>query len=189
MAWNNAEEIVVANSGQAYVAPVGTTLPTDPTAALNAAFTGLGYISEDGATVTAAPEILEIAAWQSRQSVRREMTSQAITVAFSLMQFNESTIPLAFGGGAVTSLGGGKFRYDFPDDQDALDVRAAVLEAQDGTKHYRWVFERCNVTESVETSVQRGAAALLPITLSVLVPESGSPGYFLTDDPAFATGS
>ena len=34
--------------GAVYSAPLGTTLPTDATTALNVAFKALGYISEDG---------------------------------------------------------------------------------------------------------------------------------------------
>lgn len=38
--------------GYAFVAPVGTTLPTDYSTALDAEFKNLGYISEDGVTLT-----------------------------------------------------------------------------------------------------------------------------------------
>lgn len=39
-----------AVGGVAYVAPLGSTLPTDATTALDAAFVELGYLSEDGIT-------------------------------------------------------------------------------------------------------------------------------------------
>ena len=41
MSWNNSDELHVGITGQIYVAPLGTALPSDPTAALNAAFVGL----------------------------------------------------------------------------------------------------------------------------------------------------
>lgn len=189
MAWNNANEIVIGNNGQVYVAPKGTALPTDPVAALNAAFIGLGYITEDGATVSVNPTVENYMAWQSRSPVRREKTQQEITVAFSLMQWNEQTVPAAFGGGTVSGSAG-NYRYDLPKDDAALDERALVLEAVDGATHMRWVFPRGNATEAVESAYQRGAPSALPITFSALAPSEGaSPGYFLTDSAAFAAGS
>ena len=49
--------------GAVYRAPVGTTLPTDATTALNEAFVGLGYISEDGLTNANSPDGDKIKAW------------------------------------------------------------------------------------------------------------------------------
>lgn len=49
--------------GAVYRAPVGTTLPTDATTALNEAFVCLGYISEDGLTNANSPDGDKIKAW------------------------------------------------------------------------------------------------------------------------------
>lgn len=43
-------------SGYIWVAPLGTTIPTDATSDLDAAFVGLGYLSEDGLTEPASFE-------------------------------------------------------------------------------------------------------------------------------------
>lgn len=187
--WNDASEIVVAGSGEVYVAPVNTALPTTPTETLNAAFVGLGYHNEDGVTLSVEPTIEEFMAWQSRQPIRREMTAQDITVSFALQQWNEENIVFAFGGGAVTSVSGG-YRYDFPTDTTSLQEKAMVIDCQDGSEHHRFVFTRGTVIDAVESQFQRGATALLPITFKVLGPESGgAPGYYLTDSGAFAAGS
>jgi hypothetical protein len=189
MPWNNASEIVVASNGQVYVAPVGTPLPATSVVALNAAFVGLGYATEDGASVSVTPEVADYMAWQSRSPVRREKTSQEIMVSIALMQWNEQTVPAAFGGGVVTGTAG-NYRYDLPTDDAALDERVMVLDAVDGTVHMRWVFPRGNVTEAVEAAFQRGTPASLPIGFKALAPAAGvSPGYFLTDSAAFAVGS
>lgn len=50
-------------AGAVYVAPTGTTLPTDATTALNAGFVGLGYCSEEGLTNANTRSSADIKAW------------------------------------------------------------------------------------------------------------------------------
>lgn len=50
-------------SGAVYVAPKGTTLPTDATTALGASFTCLGFVSEEGLTNNNEMDVSEIKAW------------------------------------------------------------------------------------------------------------------------------
>jgi hypothetical protein len=191
MAWNNDKEIVVAGNGQVYVAPASPApaLPTTPIVALNAAFIGLGYATEDGATVTVTPEVSDYMAWQSRSPVRREKVSQEAQVSLSLMQWNEQTVPAALGGGVISGTAG-NYRYDLPDDNAALAEIALILEVVDGPFHMRWVFPRGNSVEAVEAQFQRGNPAALPLTFKALTPAGGgSPGYFLSDGVGFAAGS
>lgn len=190
MPTQDASELVVASHGDVYIAPVGTTLPTAVDGALDGDFIQVGFITEDGVTLSVTPTIDEFMAWQSRQAVRRELSAQEIQIAFSLEQWNEHSIVLAFGGGTVTEPSPGEYQYDFIDEDAPLDERSIVLDWQDGDKQYRSVFERGNVTESVETNFVRSALAVLPITFKVLSPTNGgSPGYILTDDPSFEAGS
>ena len=49
--------------GAIYTAPVGTPLPTNALDALDDAFKGLGYVSEDGLTNTTSLEVEKIKAW------------------------------------------------------------------------------------------------------------------------------
>ena len=49
--------------GAISIAPVGTTLPTDATTALDNAFVNLGYVSEDGLTNANSRENDDIKAW------------------------------------------------------------------------------------------------------------------------------
>lgn len=191
MAWNDSNELVVAGTGQIYVAPVGTALPTTPTASLNAAFFGLGYTTEDGVTFTGTPTITDFNAWQSQQAVRRERVGQEIQAAFQLEQWNEQSVPLAFGGGSVTNPSGSIYRYVFPEAGAALDERAMVIDVQDGTRHIRFVIARGNVTDSVETQFRRTELAVLPITFKALQPTDGSDtcAVLFDDAAAFAAGS
>lgn len=179
-------ELVVATHGDVYIAAKGTSLPAEADDALSASWYKLGLINEDGATISAGPEIEEFRAWQRRQPVRRELTGQEITVAFALEQWNAETVKFAYGGGDAVDLGGGQFRYDFPSDSDSIDERAIVLDWQDGTKSFRVAFEAGNVSEAVETQLARGSLAILPITFAVNSPAAGgSPGSFYASDADF----
>jgi hypothetical protein len=136
------------------------------------------------------PNITDFMSWQSRQATRRELTAQEIQAQFNLQQWSEVTVPLAFGGGEITSPETGVYKYTLPLDGDALDERALVIDGQDGDRHFRIVLPRGNVTDAVATNFRRSQEAVLPVTFKALQPTDLSPAAFiLTDDAAFATGS
>lgn len=190
----DAAEVRIAKNGAIHVAEVGTTLPDgsdveDIDGSLDSGFVNLGYATEDGVTFSVTPEILEVSAWQARTPVRRDLQAQALRNSFGLIQWNAHTVQYAFGGGAITEPTPGVYRYDFPDEGDALDERSLIVDWEDGDSHYRLVVPRGNVTEAVETNLVRSAATSLPITHDALEPEDGGLAYILSDDPAFGTGS
>lgn len=191
MSWKDANEINIAGTGEIFVAPVGTTLPVNPTSTPHASFIGLGFTSEDGVTFTVGGEVGDFRAWQSRQPIRRERNSQDASAAFELLQWNETNVPFAFGGGAVTSPSAGIYRYELPLAGDALDERAMIIDWQDGDRHQRVIIPRGTVSEDVSPQLQRTEMAVLPITFSALAPEDGSTSMiYLTDDAAaFVAGS
>lgn len=181
---NDADQIVVAANGTVYVAPVGTTAPTAPTGALNAAWKDLGFITEDGATFTDSKTVEDILAWQSFYPVRKIVSAKDASVSFSLRQWNGRTVSLAFGGGNTVDLGGGNFSY-VPPAPEVIDERAMLIEWQDGDKNYRLILPKGLVTEAVETNLVRTGSAVLPITFSI-TPDTGDDPYtFLADDPGW----
>ena len=56
-----------AVGGAVYVAPIGTTLPTNAKSALDAAFKGLGFCGEDGLTNSNSPSNTDIKAWGGKK--------------------------------------------------------------------------------------------------------------------------
>ena len=63
---NNPLEATVGKpkiGGGVYVAPLGTALPTDAAAELNAAFVNVGFVSDEGVTNTITRDNTEIKAW------------------------------------------------------------------------------------------------------------------------------
>jgi len=183
---NDADQIVVAANGTVYAAPVGTTQPVTPTEAPSAAWVDLGYINEDGATFTDTKEIEDITSWQSFYPTRKIVTAKEATVSFALQQWNEQSIPLAFGGGAVTNPSVGVWRY-VPPDPETLDERALMIDWTDGDKDYRLIIPKGLVTEAVETQLVRTGSAELPITFSAVPDTDEDPFILLTNDLAFSS--
>lgn len=191
--WQHSAEIHVGESGEVYAAPSLTaTLPNAtgaPLAQGAGQFAGLGFHDEDGLSLRVTPNIVEFGAWQTRVPVRREAQATEILETFGLQQWNDFTVPLAFGGGSISGSAP-DFRYDLPKDTDALNEVALVSDVVDGTTVFRFVFPRGNVTEPVESKFARSETAKLTIGYKALTPAGGgSPGYFLTNDAGFSAGS
>jgi hypothetical protein len=159
----NPDEIVVAPTGQLFLAPVGTAPPADTSTAWAAAWVDLGYLSEDAVTVSAESEETEIMAWQSSYAVWSDVRV-GYTVQFQLMQWNEDTLLFAFGGGTYTA---GTGKYEAPA-RAQYDPQAIGIEIVDGSKVRRVVYHRVKVNELGDIVFKGDEAALLDVTVKVL---------------------
>lgn len=186
---NDAGEIVIGGTGEAYVAPAGTALPNAHNAGLNGAFNSLGYHTEDGVSVNQSQEILRVRGWQSALDLRRERQSQAFRITFALLQWNEINVPFAFGGGDVVAAGSG-YKFEPATVDDPLDERALVVDVEDGDYVLRFVIPKGNVVEPVNTQFTDTQASALSVAFEALAADDGAlPWYFFTNHPAFADGS
>jgi hypothetical protein len=180
----DADEIVVGANGNVYVGPVGTAGPTDIDTALNAAFSDLGYVSEDGVEITPGMDVSDINAWQSFYPVRRIVTGRSLEIGFTLLQWNEDSIALAFGGGEVVTAA--SVHTYSPPSPDEIDYRAMVVEWHDGDKGYRLHVPKVLVTDTSALSLNRTDPAGLALTFAVQATDGSDPFTLITDDPAFA---
>lgn len=179
----SAAKVRVFGTGELSVAPVGSTLPSTVSGALDTAFTGLGYNSEDGITISRDVSIEDITAWQSVTPVRRVASETTFSLAGTFLQSDPVVVALALGLGAFTGS------TDFVANADVVQgvtERAVVLDFKDGTIDYRLVIPRAEITSDGEVNLTRTDAAGYALTFTALAPTSGTTMYTLiTDDSAF----
>lgn len=91
-----------AAGGAIYRAPLGTTLPTDATTALDAAFVPLGFCSDDGLTNSNSPETDNVKAWGGK-NVLALQTDKPDTFQFKLIEvLNPNVLKAIYGDDNVT---------------------------------------------------------------------------------------
>ena len=71
-------------TGALFVAPAGTTLPTTASASLDAAFKGLGYVSEEGLVNNTETDVEDTFAWGG-DNVLSGQTTYAEMFTFNLI--------------------------------------------------------------------------------------------------------
>lgn len=179
----DATQIVVPSRAYTYVGPVGTAAPADESAAPDAAYINVGLTTPDSLEFATDPQFETVNSHQSDYPVRRMQTSEAGTVSVDLQQWNADNVTFAFGGGTVTQLTTGHYKFT-PPALGARVERSVLIDWIDGTKNYRLVIPRCIQVEGVTTALQKGQEARLPLRLAILGGDSVDPWYLLTDDPA-----
>jgi hypothetical protein len=178
------DTIRVGANGQVRVAPIGAVLPVDFTAAFSAAWIDLGRTDENGAQITDTKTIADIPVWQSLYPARKIITARAFEVVFTLRDWTQNSVSLAFGGGTwdvATDIS----TYH-PPDPSIIDTRTLAVDWQDNGHNYRFAVTEGLVSGNVQTKLVRNAAADLPITFDAIGVDGLDPWLFITDDPAFA---
>lgn len=112
--------------GAVHFAPLGTTLPTDATTALDSAFVDLGYVSEDGLTNNNSPESDTVKAWGG-DTVLNLQTDRPDTFALTLIEaMNQNVLKAIYGESNVTV-----------DNDGNVSVQATAEDMSSGA----WVFD------------------------------------------------
>ena len=162
--------------GAIFYAPIGTTLPTDTTTALDAAFVSLGYISEDGLSNENSPESDELNAWGG-DVVYSYQTSRSDTFGFTMIEaLNPEVLKVVYGSKNVTgSLATG---ITVKANSDDLSEYAWVVDmVLRGGVAKRVVIPCAKVTEIGEISYTDNDAVGYEVTISATPDTAGNTHY------------
>lgn len=102
---NSVNNVVVGKplvTGGISVAPLGTVLPTDATSALDPAFTGVGYVTDNGVTKSEKRNTGTIAAWGG-DTIAATKKGMDVTIKLSMAELlNKIVQSLIYGDANVT---------------------------------------------------------------------------------------
>ena len=166
----NASNVRVGVTGAIYKAPLKTAAPANATAAIDARFKDLGYISEDGVTQTIDSDKSEIKAWQNGDIVRTIQTSHNVSFQFTLIETSEEVLKLYYADPNATATA-----VKVTGAQSAHD--SYVLDVLDGDKTIRIVIPDGQVTERGEITYKTDEAIGYQVTVTASPDATGAKAY------------
>lgn len=163
-----SDNVRVGVTGAVYVAPEGTTLPTDATEALDGAFEELGFMDESGVVETQGTQVTNIKAWQNSAVVRKIQTEHDLTYAFTAMETNDVVLETYYGNFAagVVEVKG-----------DVAANLVWVIDVIDGDNETRIVVPEGQITSPGAVTYGAADAVKYPMTLSAFPDDDGVKAY------------
>lgn len=157
--------------GTLYIAPLGSTEPTDLTAAWDAAWVEMGYTHE-GSTVGMEQTFEDITVEEEYDPVDTLQTARAITVNVAAAEMTARNLQIAFNGGTITA---GTEIVTFTPPEAGQVTRVMIgWEADDGKE--RWVFRRCMQTGSLDIARRKAPnKATIGLAFRATMPDLGAP--------------
>lgn len=172
MASPDSSKIKIAGSGAVWYGPAGTTLPTDSTSALNAAFVNIGYL-DDGFELAQDWKTKEVTGWQNLDVLRLIPTQLSRSVKFQGIESNKTSVQLAFGGATVVPGTGSAYSLTLPTPVATADF-ILVLDWNDGTVTQRIIIKRAQFKTLPSVKFSRKDNIGYNFEVQALVPADGS---------------
>jgi hypothetical protein len=134
----NSDNVRVAVTGAVYADLTGGATAPTGTAGILTGFDDLGYVSEDGVTLTLpeAGDATPIKVWQNGATVRvvRSSSDENPQLSFTLVETKLEVIEYVFGVTVTQTAIEGSFEFDVQQVRDAVPV---VLDVVDGAELIR----------------------------------------------------
>jgi hypothetical protein len=161
-----------------YTAPVGSTLPTDVTTALNAAFRPLGLLSEDGMTESRDEDTTDHYAWGGIL-VRTTRSKHKRTFVVTALEDNDVVFDLTNPGSNTATTAGVTTRtVKVP----TSNPQAFVFHLTDGTTKKRIAIPSGEVTEVGESTYSDAEITMRELTITVYPDASSLLFYEISND-------
>lgn len=173
----DASEVRVGFTGGAYCAPAGTTVPTNATTPIPAAFDDVGFLHEDGITIGINADNQDLKAWQGGAIVRKVQTSHDVTFNFKMMQTNDTTLKLFWADKTATAT-----QVKITGAQS--DHYAWTIEVIDGDDVIRIVLPDAQITERGEITIKNDEAIVYDVTLTAYPDANDVKGTIYLDSGA-----
>ena len=179
-----------AVTGAILSAELGTEIPTAPRDTPDPAFTGSGYVSEDGLSLTPDTSTVDVRDW-SGAMVRRILEEFTGTLAWAHLETSEGALRNYFGDDNVT--------IDAANEEHGNIIRATMGSYELPRK--AWLFRMRDrgarmliavpdgqITSRNEVTFTRSGAITWPVELTAYEDENGHSIYFYLDDGQVIAG-
>ena len=156
--------------GAIYFAPAGTTLPTDASTSLSAAYVNLGYVTEDGVTLNTAEESDTIKAW-GPETVMVNQTDYTETVTFNLLETIKPAVLQYMRGSANVNIGvDGSIKSGTTGEQLPHGIIVVDTIQNNGSanpRYHRIVYGDCQVSDrSGDQTYNNSDPVTFPVTIT-----------------------
>lgn len=153
--------------GEIWVAPAGTTMPTDATTGLDADFRDVGY-TDGGVTFNYGITVEGVTVDQELEAIRQETTSRNASITVPLAEATQKNLAMALNVGADVASGA----FEPPDLGDEVRI-IIVFEAASGA---RWLFRQCLNAGSISlTNAKAPAKRIIATEFRLEKPDGAKP--------------
>lgn len=133
-----------AITGEVYVGPTTSDVPTGTGGTLDTDFIGLGYLNEDGVEISPERETKELPAWQNGDIVRSINTSSKLTLKFVMIETKKEVVETYFQAAVTAAASDGSVLVN---PGATLGRKSYVLDVVDGAELIRYYIPSAEVTE------------------------------------------
>lgn len=174
-------QVRLAPDGKVLVAPLSSTEPVNVTTPFAAAWVELGWVTEDGVSVTPSVDTNDIMMWQSINPVKRPITGMGLEISMTLGSHSKKTFEMYLLNGTTTNVTG-TARLEVKNAPAAQDVALAVEWTDDEGDISRLIFPRVTMTDREAITLQRSEAVGLGLTFSSLAGPNGYSAVLLSNN-------